>query len=164
MYKSDEELFGEVVSETGLSRHPRFMNLSACVSTLLSLKVGNLSDLPHEEVLILARKFGFEFESHNEARIVVLTIDRFYELREAHDLAERKAPFRCFDAHFFRDRNGRLMATFSMGTTTFRRIELDESWEQKFASVYQDTLVEALKLGVGSYGVHEPEDASSDDD
>lgn len=162
VYKSDEELFGEVMQETGLQAHPRYMNLSACISTMLSLKVGVLDGMTHEEVLVLAAKFGFRFETHEEARLVVEAVERFYEKRRAFDDKARRAPFRNFDAHIFRDRNGRLMATFSIGTTTFRPVVLDETWERKFASVYQETLVAALAMTEGEdHGVHDPEDGDS---
>ncbi len=162
MYKSDEELFHEVMQESGAAAHPRYMEISACVSTMVSLRVGTLDGMTHEQVLLLAAKFGFRFADHADARLVVQLVDRWHDKRHELDLENRKAPFHAYDAHFFRDPGGRLMATFSMGATTFRPVELSESWERKFASVYQDTLVQALKLGV-EHGVHDAEDRDGDE-
>jgi hypothetical protein len=164
VFKSDEELFADALEQTGMHQHRRVLTLSGCATAILALQLGDLSELSHEEVLMLARRIGFEFESHEEATLVTRTVQRFYELQEAHEDAIRQRPFASFGAHIFRDRHGRLMAQFSMGKTTFRPIPLEESWERKFALIHHDALAKALELGVDAYGVHNAKDGGRHDD
>ena len=167
MFLAHSELFTAALESLGeeLRAHEQFMLISACASTLIACET-DAAQLSHEQLLLLAHNLGFALPTHEALRWVTAIVQRFRELKAQHDEALRQTPVQPFDALFYRDRHGRLMARFSMGHTIFPPVELDEEWETMFVRVYHESLVRALAIQSqeGPDGVHEPEDGRSADE
>lgn len=165
MFHSHAELFTATLESLGdeLRQHEQFMLISACASTLIACD-SDPGQLSHEQLLLLAHNLGFALPTHEALRWVTAIVLRFRELKAEHDERLRQEPIQPFDALFYRDRNGRLMARFSMGHTIFPPVVLDEEWEVMFVRVYHASLALAIRSQEGPDGVHEPEDGRSADE
>ncbi len=161
MYKSDEELFAQAMAACDLPDHPRFSQLSALVSTMLAVGIADLSEASHEDVLVICKQLGYVLEAHADVQLVVDALTKFAETTAAHEAELLREPFRPYDALFYRDRHGQLMATFQMGPKRRVRVPLDEAWERKFALVYQSAL-RAIEEGEAD-GLYDAEDGDSDE-
>lgn len=151
MYLSNEELFAMAVTELDVEirEHPNFMLIAAASSALLGTLYGAADSLTEHQTLILCKKLGFALESHDDVRVVMNIMHRFLELQATQQQERADAPLQAFDALFFRDRHGRLMARFTIGLFTFDAVELTEEWEVQFVRAYHESLQQALAAGFG---------------